>query len=46
MDESSVEVGKSEKALEFLDCSGLRPVLDGIHLPLVHLDAMLVYDVP
>lgn len=40
MDESVVEVSKFKEALEFLDCVWFWPVLDGVHFPLVHLDAI------
>ena len=36
MDESSVEVGKSQERLDVLDLSGFRPIEDGLDLGGVH----------
>lgn len=45
VDESSVEIGESKESLKILYRKGQRSVLDSLHLPLVHLDSLLVYDV-
>ncbi len=42
LDEPSIEIGETQKALEFLDRRGYGPILDGGYLPLVHFDAILV----
>ncbi len=42
LDEPSIEIGETQKALEFLDRRGYGPILDGGYLPLVHFDALLV----
>lgn len=46
MAESMVKVRKTQKSLQFLDGDRLGPVVDGFHLPLVHLNASLVDDIP
>lgn len=45
MDQSVVEVHKSKEALEFLDIIRFWPVLDVVHVPLVHLDTLLIDDI-
>jgi len=45
LDESMVEVSEAEESLKFFNCIWLRPVPDGLDLPLVHLDTIGAQDV-
>jgi len=45
INESSIEIGESQKPLKILHSRGQGPVPYSFHLPLVHLHSLLVYDV-
>lgn len=45
MVELSVEVSESQETLKILYSAELRPVLNSAHLPLVHLNTLLVDDI-
>lgn len=40
VNEVAVEVGESQKALEFFNSFGFRPVTNGLELIVIHLDAL------
>ncbi len=45
LDEVAIEMSKSQESLKLLYRLGNRPLCDGCHLPLVHLNSLLANDV-